>query len=147
MPSDFCLFQLYLLEIFSLNAFVFWLLIYHNSVELKKLTMSLCSSPFRKTSGSKEEKKSNGWLFLKSRHYFQMEESHANLPGWSTKKKKSFVCCVSNASLDPAEDLSKGKYALITPCLVIKWFFSPGVVELNSSSSQEDLQQDALAKK
>lgn len=82
-----------------------------------------------------------------------MEEPHAKLLGravwgWSAKRRNGFVYCVSNnASLGPAEDLSKGRYALIIHCLVLKCCFSPGRIKLNSSGSQDDLQQGAVSKK
>lgn len=52
----------------------------------------------------------------------------------------------TDTSLPPAGDLSKGRFALGIRCLVLKCCFSPRGIEINSSSSQEDLQQDALSR-
>ena len=54
---------------------------------------------------------------------------------------------VSDTSLAPAGDLSKGRFALIIHCLALKCCFSSRRIKINSSSSQEDLQQDTLSSK
>lgn len=79
-----------------------------------------------------------------------MKEPYTQLPGralrrWSTESE---WFCLSGfqtgTSFAPAGDLSKGRFAPIIHFLVLKCCFSPRRLKINSSSSQEDLQQDAL---